>query len=101
MIDDESMGVWRPAEEPPLVFEDRIPQMMLVRMQEAGLADRNPDPVIMSSLFWDDSLLREVSAYIDMQCTADAGSSVTWWTQRKKVVVEPQVQPGYEETLPA
>lgn len=89
MIDDESMGVWRPAEEPPLVFEDRIPQMMLERMQEAGLADRKPDLVFMSSLFWDDSLLREVSVYIDMQCTAIAGSPVMRRRKGNKVGIEP------------
>jgi hypothetical protein len=61
MIDDESVDKWQPEQQRPITFERRIEDVMIPKMREAGLVAQ-PDLVILSSLFWDERLLFQVSS---------------------------------------
>lgn len=63
MVDDETADWWKSSEFRPITFEERIPEVMKPGMQGVGLdPTRKPDLIILSSLFWDESFIGEVSA---------------------------------------
>jgi hypothetical protein len=78
MIDDETIDDWRPTEQRPLTFERRISEMLVPRMEQEGLAGVQPDLVIMASLFWDDSLFRDVRAVRSDVCFAGIRERESW-----------------------
>ena len=62
MVDDESADWWKSGEARPITFENRIPQIMFKGMEENGLdSKRKPDLIVLSSLFWDENFIGEVS----------------------------------------
>ncbi|WRT70498.1 uncharacterized protein IL334_007496 [Kwoniella shivajii] len=58
MVDDESLDEWRALESRPITFENKIEQVLLPLMKEAGL-ERKPDLVVISSLFWDEGFIKD------------------------------------------
>jgi hypothetical protein len=63
MVDDETVDWWKTGEFRPLTFEERIPLVMVPGMNATGLDPaRKPDLIVLSSLFWDESFIGEVSA---------------------------------------
>lgn len=50
---------WPYHEKHPFPFEQRIVETMLPAMEEHGFADRVPDLVIASSLFWDEKFFED------------------------------------------
>lgn len=62
MVDDESADWWKTVEYRPITFEERITQVMIPGMNATGLnPERKPDLIILSSLFWDENYIGEVS----------------------------------------
>ena len=61
MVDDDSYDWFRGDEQRPVMFEHRIPQIMLPMMAEAGLKDVTPDLISIGSLFWDEAFLWQAS----------------------------------------
>lgn len=62
MVDDETVDWWKSSEFRPLTFEERIPKVMIPGMEATGLDPaRKPDLIVLSSLFWDESFIGEVS----------------------------------------
>lgn len=60
LIDDESLAKIRSAEGRPLTYELRIKDVMRPLMVEHGI-DRKPDLMVVTSLFWDEGAIEEVS----------------------------------------
>jgi hypothetical protein len=70
MTDDEDADWWKSSEWRPLTFEERIPKVMVPGMEAKGLdAARKPDLVVLSSLFWDESYIWEVSLASSRLCS--------------------------------
>jgi hypothetical protein len=61
MVDDDKADWFVVNEARPLTFENRIKDIMLPLMAEKDLQDMQPDMIIFSSLFWDESFLWRVS----------------------------------------
>jgi len=61
MVDDEGSDWFVSGEKRPITFERRIPEIMLPCMKEAGLENMQPDLIVFSSLFWDESYIWRVS----------------------------------------
>ncbi|RSH79695.1 uncharacterized protein EHS24_009347 [Apiotrichum porosum] len=55
MVDSE--GGWPEGEAKPATFENRINEVMLPKMREAGFGGRKVSLSVVSSLFWDDAFL--------------------------------------------
>lgn len=65
MVDDESADWWKSGELRPITFEERIPQVMFKGMEKNGMDHtRKPDLIVLSSLFWDENFIAEVSNQI-------------------------------------
>lgn len=62
MADDESADWWKPIEYRPITFEERVLKVMIPGMNATGLnPQRKPDLIVLSSLFWDENYITEVS----------------------------------------
>lgn len=61
MVDDDSYDWFRGSEQRPVMFEHRIPEIMLPITDEVGLKDVTPDLITIGSLFWDEAFLTTVS----------------------------------------
>lgn len=61
MVDNEEYDWFVSGEARPITFEKRIPEIMLPLMEEVGLQNMQPDLVVFSSLFWDESFIWRVS----------------------------------------
>lgn len=61
MVDDEGSDWFVSGEKRPITFERRIPEIMMPCMKEAGLENMQPDLIVFSSLFWDESYIWRVS----------------------------------------
>lgn len=68
MIDIED-PLWWPGESAPFTFENRISQVMIPKMEAAGLTQK-PDLFILASLFWDEGFLNKVCSLIFMLPTS-------------------------------
>jgi hypothetical protein len=65
MVDNENEDTWKIYENRPITFESRIKDLMLPGMKAEGLEGRKPDMVVISSLFWDEDFIYEVSGLPD------------------------------------
>lgn len=60
MIDDEAADWYAQGEQRPITFEKRLPEVMVPQMHKLmGTVKLKPDLVILSSLFWDERLIRD------------------------------------------
>lgn len=69
MVDMKEPGPWVAGDQRPLNFEGRISEIIWPFMERDGIQDMQPNLVIASSIYWDDSFLWHVRPVSRVQDT--------------------------------